>query len=150
MTVGGVMDDFRIHARLIEDCHYLGRLPVCHLLLHRNAVLPWFILVPETASHDLLDLPARLRDRAMAEAASISAFVKEELAYPKVNFGAIGNLVPQLHLHVVGRRPGDPCWPAPVWGHLQARAEYHATDLDRMAARLEVRCGLAPPAGPDG
>lgn len=137
------MDEFRVHTKLLEDCHYLGRLPVCHLLLHRNAVLPWFILVPETTCEDLLDLPASVRDGAMREAASVSAFLKEDLGYPKVNFGAIGNLVPQLHLHVVGRRQGDACWPAPVWGHLEACAGYEEQDLDRLVARLEARCGLA-------
>jgi diadenosine tetraphosphate (Ap4A) HIT family hydrolase len=64
------------------------------------------------------------------------------LGWPKVNFAAIGNLVPQLHLHVVGRRPDDPCWPAPVWGNLTASREYSATDLARMIAQLTERCGL--------
>jgi diadenosine tetraphosphate (Ap4A) HIT family hydrolase len=137
------MDNFNIHDRLLADCHRLGRLPVCHVLLHRNATLPWFILVPETTATDLLDLPAGPRDRAIAEAAAVSAFVKHTLDYPKVNFGAIGNLVPQLHLHVIGRRPGDPCWPAPVWGHLEHTSAYEEPDLDRLRSGLEATCGLA-------
>ncbi len=137
------MENFSIHERLLADCHQLGRLPVCHVLLHRNATLPWFILVPETTATDLLDLAAGLRDRAMAEAAAVSAFVKDDLGYPKVNFGAIGNLVPQLHLHVIGRRPGDACWPAPVWGHLAETSAYTRQDLDRLISGLEAACGLA-------
>lgn len=136
------MENFRIHQRLLDDCHRLGRLTVCHVLLHRNAALPWFILVPETTVTDLLDLPADLLGRVMAEAAAVSAFVKAGLGYPKVNFGAIGNLVPQLHLHVIGRRPADACWPSPVWGHLQVTAAYDDRDLDRMASGLETSCGL--------
>jgi len=137
------MEEFRIHQRLLADSHQLGRLPVCHILLHRNATLPWFILVPETTATDLLDLPAGPRDRVMAEAALVSAFVKDALGYPKVNFGAIGNLVPQLHLHVIGRRPGDACWPAPVWGHLEETSAYTERDLERLISGLEAACGLA-------
>ncbi len=99
------MSDFDIPPRLRADCHSLGRYALCHLLLHRNAAVPWFILVPETDLPDLLDLPPAERDAAVAESAAVAAFVKDTLGWPKVNFGAIGNLVPQLHLHVVGRRP---------------------------------------------
>lgn len=132
------MEDFRIHQRLLDDCHRLGRLPHCHLLLHRNAILPWFILVPETTVTDLLDLPSDRLGRVMSEAAAVSAFVKDDLGYPKVNFAAIGNLVPQLHLHVIGRRPGDACWPAPVWGHLDRSAEYTRQQVTELAARLSA------------
>ena len=62
----------QIHPQLITDCHYLGRLPATTVLLHRNAALPWFILVPDTAIGDLLDLPDRQRDRVMADCAAIS------------------------------------------------------------------------------
>lgn len=136
------MTEFCIHERLLRDCHRLGRMPACHVLLHRNAVLPWFILVPETDMMDLLDLPAGLLERVMSEAAGVSGFIKKGLGYPKVNFGAIGNLVPQLHLHVIGRRPGDACWPAPVWGNLEETRAWTADDLDRLAEDLGVACGM--------
>ena len=109
------MSDFEIHPQLLADCHRLGRLEFCHVLLNRNAVLPWFILVPETAVTDLLDLPETERTAALHEAAIIGQWIKRHFGYGKINFAAIGNVVPQLHLHVVGRKPGDRCWPAPVW-----------------------------------
>jgi diadenosine tetraphosphate (Ap4A) HIT family hydrolase len=137
------MVEFHIHPRLLDDCHHLGRLPNAHLLLHRNAALPWFILVPETRAADLLDLSQAQRVAVIDDAATISRFIKEELGYPKVNFGAIGNLVPQLHLHVIGRRPGDCCWPAPVWGHLADEAEYGPGQLAGLAHRLISVCSLA-------
>ena len=112
------MSVFAIHPQLLADCHRLGRLEFCHVLLNRNATLPWFILVPETAVADLLDLPETQRAAALNDAAVIAQFIKRHLGYAKINFAAIGNVVPQLHLHIVGRKPGDPCWPAPVWGHL--------------------------------
>ena len=140
------MSDFEIHPQLRADCHRLGRYPRCHLLLHRNAVVPWFILVPETSLPDLLDLPAAERDAVIAESAAVAGFVKDALGWPKVNFGAIGNLVPQLHLHVVGRRPGDACWPAPVWGNLPEGEVWTPAQVEDLAARLTADTGLAPAA----
>jgi diadenosine tetraphosphate (Ap4A) HIT family hydrolase len=123
---------FTLHPQLVEDCHPLGELGFCHLLLHRNASLPWFILVPETHLKDLLDLPAALRSKALDDAALVSRFIKEELDYPKVNFAVIGNVVPQMHLHVVGRSKSDPCWPAPVWGNLKVSAEWSPEQIASM------------------
>lgn len=138
------MTGFEVHRQLLTDCHRLGRLDVSHLLLHRNATLHWFILVPETSAADLLDVPRELRDRVVAEAAAVSGFLKKNLGYPKVNFAAIGNLVPQLHVHVVGRRPGDACWPDPVWGNLESSAGYPATELASLRQALTVTLDLAP------
>ena len=138
------MSDFDIHPRLRADCHTLGRYARCHLLLHRNAAGPWFILVPETDLPDLLDLPPAERDAAVAESAAVAAFVKETLGWPKVNFGAIGNLVPQLHLHVVGRRSGDACWPAPVWGNLPEGETWAPAQVEELIAGLVAVTGLSP------
>ena len=134
--------DFVIHPQLLADSHRLGKLQLCHVLLHRNAILPWFILVPETEVLDLLDLPDDLRHAAMDEAGTVARFIKTRLDYKKINFAAIGNVVPQLHLHVVGRRKDDPCWPAPVWGHLNEAREYSTVELERIAEMLERDCAL--------
>jgi len=140
--VSNPMARFEIHQQLGIDTHYLGKFPLCHVLLHKNGALPWFILVPESDAVDLLDLPDGIRHGAMQEAASISEFIKKALGYPKVNFAAIGNVVPQLHLHVVGRRPGDPCWPAPVWGNLTETREYSAAELRETREALALRCRI--------
>jgi diadenosine tetraphosphate (Ap4A) HIT family hydrolase len=134
--------DFIIHPQLLADCHRLGKLRLCHILLHRNAILPWFILVPETDIADLLDLSEDVRRAAMDEAAAVSRFLKTRFGSEKINFAAIGNVVPQLHLHVVGRSKDDPCWPAPVWGHLKEAREYSDTKLKRIAEMLERNCAL--------
>jgi diadenosine tetraphosphate (Ap4A) HIT family hydrolase len=133
---------FEIHSRLLADCHRLGKLPLCHVLLHKNGRIPWFILVPQTKVTDLLDLPEAHRSAAMAEAAVVSEFVKKTLGWAKINFAAIGNVVPQLHLHVVGRKPGDACWPAPVWGNLAETREYSAAELNNIIQVLERDCDL--------
>lgn len=139
-----IMCQFQIHNQLLSDCQRFGRFALCHLLLHKNASLPWFILVPETAVTDLLDLPKDAQNLAMMEAAMVSRFITQELLYPKINFASIGNVVPQLHLHVVGRRPDDPCWPAPVWGHLTQQREYAAGQIAAMTAALVQRYSLKP------
>lgn len=136
------MSGFAIHPQLLADCHRLGRLEFSHVLLNRNAVLPWFILVPETAVTDLLDLPAAQRMAVLHEAAVIAQFIKRQLGYGKINFAAIGNVVPQLHLHVVGRKPGDSCWPAPVWGHLVESQDYSDHSVEEIRELLVRRCSL--------
>ena len=137
------MTDFELDQRLLGDCHRLGRFDLCHLLLHKNAAVPWFILVPQVDQRDLLDLPVPWRTTAINEAAVVADFIKKTLHYPKTNFAAIGNLVPQLHLHVVGRKPGDPCWPAPVWGHLTDGPEYSTPRLDEITSLLISHCPLS-------
>jgi diadenosine tetraphosphate (Ap4A) HIT family hydrolase len=111
-------------------------LPSAELLLHRNASLHWFILVPHTATIDLLDLPADEREALLGEASKVSSYLKQTLGYPRVNVGALGLVVPQLHLHVIGRREDDPCWPAPVWGNLEMSAEYSSAQVNQIRADL--------------
>ncbi len=138
------MDPSQIHPQLLADCHYLGSLPATEVLLHRNAALPWFILVPDTLLADLLDLPEHHREEVVAECAAISDFIKQVLGYGKVNFAGLGNVVPQLHLHVVGRREDDPCWPQPVWGNLPAGGAYTSRELADLQADLAKMTGLVP------
>lgn len=143
-TPTGATADHRLHPQLAADCHKLGLLGSTLLLLHRNAGLPWLILVPETEALDLLDLETTPRDHLMGQAASISRMLKHHWGYPRVNVGALGLMVPQLHLHVVGRREGDPCWPSPVWGNLKSEARYSdAQVIDIKQAALSYLPELA-------
>lgn len=130
------MGDFSIHPKLLADCHCLGRLRAAHLLVHRNAAVPWFILVPETNEPNLLDLPLSQRDAVLADCKRVSNYLRARFGSSRVNVAWIGNLVPQLHVHVVGRRLGDPCWPLPVWGHLEERSAYGEEDLVQIAEDL--------------
>ena len=134
--VACAMSDFTIHPQLLSDCHLLGRLPASHLLLHKNAALPWFILVPETALGNLLDLPNDQRDGVLTDCKRVSDYLTRSLGCPKVNIAWIGNLVPQLHIHVIGRNPDDPCWPKPVWGHLETVRDYHPWEVAAIGAGL--------------
>lgn len=131
-----------IHPQLLQDCHLLGQLDAGTLLLSRNALLHWFILVPESDSADLLDLPPATLHQVMADCRAVSRFLKDQLGYPKVNFAGLGNVVPQMHLHIIGRREGDACWPQPVWGNLPGGPAHTPEALAALVAQLEEYCGL--------
>ncbi len=136
----------QVHPQLVADCHYLGALSVCAVLLNRNASVPWFILVPDTQLHDVLDLPEAEAHVVLSECAAISAFIKGQLGFPKVNYAGLGNVVPQMHLHIIGRSEADVCWPLPVWGALPEGAEYTQTVLQQWQAKLVEVVDLSPVA----
>jgi diadenosine tetraphosphate (Ap4A) HIT family hydrolase len=129
-----------IHPQLLADCHHLGR----------NSLVPWFILVPDTAETDLLDLPPTERAAVMEDCAAVSGFIKQVLGFPKVNVAGLGNVVPQMHLHVIGRREGDACWPQPVWGNLPEGGAYQDARLHEWLDELARVAGLVPVSASDG
>ena len=137
------MEPEHIHDQLLADCHYLGQLRSAGLLLNRNAALPWFILVPDTRLDDVLDLPQEHRDAVLSDCAAVSAFIKQVLGFGKVNFAGLGNVVPQMHLHIIGRHSGDPCWPQPVWGNLAQGDDYSDQVLAEWRDGLVKMCGLS-------
>ena len=134
----------RVHPQLVADCHYLGVLSICDVLLNRNASVPWFILVPDSSLADVLDLPAEVGNAVLLECSVISAFIKGELGYSKVNFAGLGNVVPQMHLHIIGRSESDACWPKPVWGELPDGGEYQRDVLIKWQDGLVASAGLRP------
>lgn len=127
-----------LHPQLVADCHALGRSYGHALLLQRNAAVPWFILVPPTAVVELHELPPTLRTSLEVAADRLARFVKAHFCCDKINVAALGNVVPQLHLHVIGRRRDDACWPRPVWGHLSETAEYAPDTLTSLVAALRA------------
>lgn len=133
-----------IHPQLQADCHTLGRFDACQVLLNRNAALPWFILVPDTSAEDVLDLPAMELGHVIRECQHLSAFIKDYLRIKKVNFAGLGNVVPQMHLHVIGRSEDDACWPQPVWGNLAQTAEYSEDQLAQWVRVLVADYGMRP------
>lgn len=129
---------FQLHERLAKDCHELTRLALSRVLLMDDASYPWLILVPERPGlghlHDLAadDLPIMIREIAQASR------ILEDLFRPdKINVAAIGNKVPQLHVHIVARFATDPAWPDPVWG-AAARQPYAADVLEKRSAALQA------------
>jgi diadenosine tetraphosphate (Ap4A) HIT family hydrolase len=132
---------FSLHPQLVSDFHVLGRSGNLHLLLRRNAVLPWFLLVPESAVLELYELAPSPRRELDTHADLLARFVKTYFGCDKINVAAIGNIVPQLHLHVIGRRLDDCCWPQAAWGNLVGSRAYGAQEL------AAIEKGLADLAG---
>jgi diadenosine tetraphosphate (Ap4A) HIT family hydrolase len=110
------MSDFKLHPRLEADTAFVTDLPLCRVLAMNDARYPWLILVPRREATELHDLNARDRALLIEQIALTSAKLKSLTNAAKINVGALGNLVPQLHIHIVARNPGDAAWPAPVWG----------------------------------
>ena len=133
---------FTLHPQLAEDCHVLGETATAQVLLHRNAVVPWLILVPKTEHSDLLELPVALRTVLIDDCAQLAGYLRTRRGAEKINFAAIGNLVPQLHLHVVGRHAGDACWPLPVWGHLKTTAAYCEAEVTTIREEIKAALGI--------
>ncbi len=127
---------FSLHPRLAADTHELGRLSLSRVLLHKDATVPWFILVPEVEATELFQLTQHDRSRLGEEVDALAAHVKRVFECDKINVAAIGNLVPQLHVHVVGRRHDDPAWPGVVWGATLQDRPYAPEDLKLITRRL--------------
>ncbi|MCS3903414.1 diadenosine tetraphosphate (Ap4A) HIT family hydrolase [Methylohalomonas lacus] len=125
-----------LHPQLSKDCHYLGAAGTGTLLLHRNASLPWLILVPATAVAELHELDSAHYHQVLSEVRRLARFVKKYYQCERINIATIGNLVPQLHIHIVGRSSEDACWPQPVWGHLQTSADYAETEVRELTDAL--------------
>lgn len=117
---------FTLHPQLQQDCYALGTLNECTLLLHKNALVPWFILVPHTQVNEIFKLQPSQQTQLQNTINLLAHFVEIQFDTDKLNIATIGNIVPQLHVHIIGRFKNDFCWPNPVWG--QADSTPYTTD----------------------
>lgn len=129
------MTAFSLHQQLRADCHVLGELDACSLLLFDASSIPWFIVVPHVHVCELHELSQTEQVALMGVLNVLSLFVKQHFACDKLNTAAIGNKVSQLHVHVIGRREDDLCWPEVVWGRVSAQA-YAQTAVTDIQAHL--------------
>ncbi len=136
------------HPRLQRDCHWLGTLGDCQLLLHRNASLPWFILVPPGPYRGIEQLPDTDARHVLGLVKHLSRFITDRYHSENINIASIGNLVAQLHIHVIGRRRDDGCWPLPVWGHLKDHDGYASKEIADLSLALEKQLHLTPYPSP--
>lgn len=129
------MNEFCLDGRLDGDCELLCSLPLSELLLMNNALYAWFILVPRRSVLELHELSLSDQQLLLIEYNVLSRFVKRRFDVHKLNTGALGNVVSQLHLHVIGRREGDSCWPQPVWGQAphEAYSRQHVAEIKQWA-----------------
>lgn len=134
---------FALDARLAADGPAAGDLPLCHLRLVEDARFFWVVLVPRRAGAvEIIDLSAEDRACLMEEIAAVSGAVKAASGCAKLNVAALGNMVPQLHVHVVGRTPGDAAWPGPVFG-VGTRQPLDARERARRLAALTAQLALS-------
>jgi len=131
---------FNLDPRLAADTHRLGQLALSEVLLMDNALLPWFILVPHVSETELFQLDETRRQQLFDETTALSSFVAEGFPVDKLNVAAIGNVVAQLHVHVVGRRQDDFAWPGVVWGRPEREA-YAAMTVTEIRERLVAAFG---------
>jgi diadenosine tetraphosphate (Ap4A) HIT family hydrolase len=113
------MNSFTLDPRLANDCYLLGEMRLSLLLLLKNALVPWFILVPRSSATEICELDREDQETLLEEINLLSVFVKRLSGVEKLNVAAIGNIVNQLHVHVVGRNAMDFCWPNVVWGRTE-------------------------------
>lgn len=108
---------FALHPRLEADTLLLGELPLCRVLLCLDGRYPWVILVPRREGvREIHGLSAQDRATLMEEQAAVAAAMQAALSADKMNVAALGNMVPQLHVHVIARFEGDDAWPGAIWG----------------------------------
>ena len=128
-----------LHSTLEKDTINIGDLPLSRVLVIKDANYPWLLLVPRRPGmEEIIDLPPPDRMRLMDEVGEASIALREITACDKLNVAALGNMVRQLHVHVIARFTGDPAWPAPVWGKAPARP-YEPAVLEALVQRLAAR-----------
>jgi diadenosine tetraphosphate (Ap4A) HIT family hydrolase len=131
-----------LHPQLDQDTETIGDLPLSRLLVSNDANYPWLLLVPRRpGASEIVDLDEADQRQLMTEIARVSWALKAVTPCDKLNIAAIGNMVPQLHVHIVARRHNDAAWPRPVWGTAPARA-YDPSERERLAAALRNRIGM--------
>ena len=109
--------DFSLHPQLTKDTHFVTDLPLCRVLLMNESRYPWFILVPRRAGiREIHELTSTERQQLWAESDQVSRALMAIFQPDKLNIAALGNMVPQLHIHHIARFQTDAAWPAPVWG----------------------------------
>jgi diadenosine tetraphosphate (Ap4A) HIT family hydrolase len=127
---------FVLHPTLARDTVEVARLPLCRVLLMNDRRFPWLILVPERdAVREIHELSPADRAVLIEEIAQTSERLTRLVQPDKINVGALGNVVPQLHVHVVARSAGDLAWPGPVWGSGPAEP-YGGEELEEWRERL--------------
>jgi diadenosine tetraphosphate (Ap4A) HIT family hydrolase len=127
---------FALHPQLAADCTAVGDLPLCRLLLMDDANYPWCILVPRRPGvREIHELAEPDQAALLQEVTRLSVAMQSLFAADKMNVAALGNVVPQLHVHVIARRVADAAWPRPVWGAVPRRP-YGEAERDAMVKRL--------------
>jgi diadenosine tetraphosphate (Ap4A) HIT family hydrolase len=126
-----------LHPQLVKDTVSVGDLLLARVLLMNDANYPWLLLVPRRPGvSEVFDLGEVEQGQLVSEITLLARVLKDVTGCDKLNIATIGNIVPQLHVHIVARRRDDAAWPRPVWGTVPARP-YEPTERDRLIAAIQ-------------
>ena len=133
-----------LHPQLERDTANIGDLPLSRVLVINDANYPWLLLVPRRdKAVEIADLNTIEQAQLMSEIAHTGRVLKAHTGCDKINVAALGNVVSQLHVHIIARSRGDAAWPRPVWNAVPPR-DYDKAALDKLLAALRQRLTLTP------
>ena len=129
-------EGWSLHPQLVRDTIPLGDMALSHVLVSKDANYPWLLLVPRRPDIvEIIDLDEAEQAQLMVEITRVSRALKEVTECDKLNVAALGNAVPQLHVHLIARRKTDAAWPKPVWGQVPER-DYDPAALDQFMTAI--------------
>ncbi|NOH27616.1 HIT family protein [Vibrio mediterranei] len=124
---------FELHAQLAKDTTVIGHFPLCVALLSKDSAVPWVILVPKRENlKELHHLPMKEQQQFLLESQAVAQALEATFRPDKLNLGALGNMVPQLHIHHIARFKDDIAWPGPVWGNTKGEQRSDEEQADIM------------------
>lgn len=136
--------DWELDPLLARDTAPIGDMPLCRVLLIKDATYPWLLLVPRRyQAVEITDLDTIEQAQLMSEIAHASRTLKALTDCDKINVAALGNVVAQLHVHIIARSRGDAAWPRPVWNVVPPR-DYDDRALEKLLTQLRERLTLTP------
>ena len=135
---------FALNSRLKKGTHFIGKTGCCQILLKNNASFPWIMIVPEVEKgiEDLHQLSADKFAEVVSLIRQVSEFMSAHFKPEKLNVACIGNIVRQMHIHLVARSPDDPAWPDTVWAS-DAKTEYKAEDIIEICVAARLALGVS-------
>jgi diadenosine tetraphosphate (Ap4A) HIT family hydrolase len=134
------MLNFKLDSRLQADCHWMAKTDDITYLLHKNAEVLWFILVPGTDRTEFYQLEAALQNHVCQQINAVSVFIQSQFQMDKINVATIGNVVSQMHIHVIGRTHNDIYWPDVVWGRAFEKT-YRPAEVESIKQSLNTYLG---------
>jgi diadenosine tetraphosphate (Ap4A) HIT family hydrolase len=137
--------DWSLHPQLDKDTAPIGDMPLCRVLLIRDAHYPWLVLVPRRhETVEIVDLDEVAQAQLMTEITRVSRALREVTRCDKLNVAALGNAVPQLHVHIIARRRTDAAWPRPIWG-VMPPLPYDPRDMQALIDALRRKVWIEQP-----
>jgi diadenosine tetraphosphate (Ap4A) HIT family hydrolase len=135
-------ESWSLHPQLVRDTIELGDLALSRVLVIKDANYPWLLLVPRReGAVEIIDLDEVEQAQLMTEVSRVARALKEITKCDKLNIAALGNVVPQLHVHVIARRTSDAAWPRPVWGVAPPLA-HDAAEVQNFVSALRRKIWL--------